>query len=101
MVLHVLKISKTPETMFLLCCLKYLSSALRSFWLLAREVSFPDGAKFEVVERAFLFHFVVETAVLAVDLKELELAPVPIPHSTNAKSLISRKKKQIKVHYRP
>ena len=71
----------------------YLSSALRSFWLLVREVSFPARVKFEVVEGTFLFHLVVETAVFTVDLKELELAPVPIPHLTNAKSLISRKKK--------
>lgn len=71
--------------------MKYLSSALIFFWLLARESSFPAGAKFEVVERTFLFHLVVETAVFTVDLKELELAPVPIPQLTNAKSLISRK----------
>ena len=60
--------------------MKYLSSLLRSFWLLAREVSLPAGAKFEFVERCswILFHLVVETAVFTVDLKELELAPVPI-----------------------
>lgn len=78
------------------CVVEYLSSALRSLWLLVGEVSFPAGVKFELVEGdSFHFHLVVETAVFTVDLKELELAPVPIPHLRNAKSLISRKKKQL------